>query len=94
MVPSHSYFALLGEIYATPATALVVSNNKIITVYIGIVDRLKFKVTEYLVMSVPCHKMFHSEINLLYCRFYASLRNQTAPVQMERGFHVPRMWHY
>ena len=45
-------------------------------------------------MSVPRHKMFQGEINLLYCRFYAALRNQTASVQTERGFHVPQMWHY
>src|SRR5579871_5763647 len=38
--------------------------------------------------------MFQAETNRFYCPFYASLDQQTAITQMERGFHLPWMWHY
>jgi hypothetical protein len=38
--------------------------------------------------------MFQGEINRLYCPFYASLGNQTAVLNLERGFHLSQLWHY
>jgi hypothetical protein len=88
--PSHSRVALLGKVSAWPAKSSLVSINKSFMPN----DSLKSKITEHLSNIGSHNKIFQKETKEIYCPFYASLRNQTAALQRERGFHLPHMWHY